>query len=202
MYLLFALVLAACGDPAQELEHQLKQQELALQHRESEAHLAAERQKRRAAEASFAAEQRLAEAYLSAKKLSKNEATGQLIGACKDGNYPMVKALVDRGADVNTTNQQGYTPLMFAAGSGGDVQIVKLLLEKGARVNAQEWYSGPMGGTTALMSAAWDEYPEIVKALLDSGAKADIQNHSGWTARDYAVRIGNDEIVRILDAHN
>ena len=44
-----------------------------------------------------------------------------------------MKMLLDRGADVNSRNSRGYSPLMLAAGSDAmNADIVKLLLAKGA----------------------------------------------------------------------
>jgi ankyrin repeat protein len=48
----------------------------------------------------------------------------------------MVKALIDKGADVNAKDKDGQTALMLAAG-GGYTEIVKALIEKGADVNAK-----------------------------------------------------------------
>jgi hypothetical protein len=54
-----------------------------------------------------------------------------LIGAVKNGDFAEAEALIKGGADVNQEDEQGWTPLNFAAGKG-DLALVKLLVESGA----------------------------------------------------------------------
>jgi len=57
----------------------------------------------------------------------------RLIDAVKTGNYGAVEALVRSGSDINQQDEQGWTPLNFAAGKG-DLSLVKLLVENGADI--------------------------------------------------------------------
>jgi hypothetical protein len=61
------------------------------------------------------------------------ENNNALIDAVKAGNVPVVQNLISSGADVNCGDEQGWTPLNFAAGKG-DLPMVKLLVESGADV--------------------------------------------------------------------
>ena len=54
-----------------------------------------------------------------------------LIEATIEGNVEEVRSLLENGADVNTQDDKGWTPLMFAAKSQ-DVEMAKLLMENGA----------------------------------------------------------------------
>jgi hypothetical protein len=54
-----------------------------------------------------------------------------LFDAVKAGNYSEAEKLIKDGADVNQQDDQGWTPLNFAAGKG-DLSMVKLLIENGA----------------------------------------------------------------------
>lgn len=54
-----------------------------------------------------------------------------IIGAARSGDRERLKALLDDGADVNTRDEQGWTPINYAAGKG-DAEAVRLLLEHGA----------------------------------------------------------------------
>jgi uncharacterized protein len=56
-----------------------------------------------------------------------------LIEAVKNGDSAAAEMLIKGGADVNQQDEQGWTPLNFAAGKG-DLAAVKLLVEKGADV--------------------------------------------------------------------
>jgi ankyrin repeat protein len=56
-----------------------------------------------------------------------------LIDAVKNGEYATAEMLIAKGADVNQQDEQGWTPLNFAAGKG-DLSMVKALVEKGADI--------------------------------------------------------------------
>jgi uncharacterized protein len=57
----------------------------------------------------------------------------QLLEAAKAENLEAVRASLEAGADVNQTDEQGWTPLNWAAGKGNGA-LVSLLVEKGADV--------------------------------------------------------------------
>jgi ankyrin repeat protein len=85
-----------------------------------------------------------------------------LRSAVRDGDLPVVQALLEGGADVRAKDEVGTTLLMHAV-LDADVGVVKLLLSKGADANAQN-----KKGATALLWALHD--PDKVKLLLDHGA--------------------------------
>jgi len=57
----------------------------------------------------------------------------QLIEAIKAGDLVRAKELIRIGADLNQQDEQGWTPLNFAAGQG-NLPLVKFLVENGADV--------------------------------------------------------------------
>jgi hypothetical protein len=92
-----------------------------------------------------------------------SEALGS-IGSVGDVNA--VRFMLDHGADVNTADPMGRTPLMSAASS--DVLLleeVKLLIDRGANVNAKSH-----SGETALDVATLRGATPVVGLLLKSGA--------------------------------
>jgi uncharacterized protein len=113
--------------------------------------------------------------------------------AALEGNLNRVSEMLQEGFDVNNTDQDGRTALMYAA-FNGFTEIVKILLEKKAMVDMRD-----QGGKTALMFAASGPFPETLKLLLDHHADpniADYQEH--FTALMYAASEGNRESVVIL----
>jgi len=84
------------------------------------------------------------------------------------GDYDVVKALLDAGADVDSPNEHNQTTLMIVVRSD-NVETAKLLIERGADVNAVEDWQGQ----NAVIFAAAQSQPEMLKLLLDAGADPD-----------------------------
>ena len=94
-----------------------------------------------------------------------------------DRDWEIIKFLVDSGANVTFCTKEGYTPLHSnidlngPSGSGElPYQIARLLKERGADTEARNHY-----GWTPLMRAALEGTTDEFKALLDIGARYDVQ---------------------------
>lgn len=96
-----------------------------------------------------------------------DDLTDDLLAATRKGDVAQVKALLDKGASVNSKSPYGQTPLFFAC-DRGNLEIVKLLVERGADVNVEDTFYH----ANALSWAARKDRAEIVKILLDRGAKS------------------------------
>lgn len=99
------------------------------------------------------------------------------------GNFEATSFLIKHGADTNAVSVCGQTPLMKAAYTrfAHTIAIVlKLLLEK-ADPNITR-----KDGRTALMIAAEAGSSDIVKELLERGAKVNAKDANGWTAAMWA----------------
>src|SRR3984885_13355516 len=136
---------------------------------------------------------------------AKNQfGTSALTEAAIIGSAPIIEALLKAGADSNFRTPNGETPLMAAARTG-KIDTAKALLAAGADINAKESW----GGQSALMWAAAQSQPEMVKFLASNGANLNdhgkvnqwerkiIQeprpkdmNKGGFTALHYAAREG------------
>jgi len=79
-----------------------------------------------------------------------------LLYATRQGNLELTRQLVEAGADIETADANGITPLINAilnhsivnvnrSGQSDHLKIAQYLVEAGANVNAQDWY-----GQTAL----------------------------------------------------
>jgi ankyrin repeat protein len=101
----------------------------------------------------------------SSEEFLSGSAASQLINAAGTGDTTTVRALLDKGTDVNTKDGSfGHTALILAARQG-HTATVRALLDKGADVNAQDNY-----GFTALWWAMKNGHTEIVQLLKQAGA--------------------------------
>ncbi len=104
-----------------------------------------------------------------------------LIMAARLGRDNLVRYFVQCGADITACNKIGMTALMeFCAGPSADDETVQLLLNKGA---LQEIDRGNMWGETALMFAAKSKNPNVVKCLIENGARLDVTDRTGKSAQ-------------------
>ena len=115
--------------------------------------------------------------------------------AAEKGYGDVAMFLVENGTDVNLTEANGNTPLIFIIHKIGNLEITKRLIAKGAVVNAQN-----RTGETALMYAAWRGHSEIVQLLLKNRADATLKNRQGDTALTLAESKGHLAIVQMLQA--
>jgi uncharacterized protein len=135
-------------------------------------------------------------------RLSKVGAT-PLLMACETADLPLLKLLVELGADPTIANADQCTPLMAAAGIGQEgrgeeagtveeaLETVEYLLSLGADVNAVD-----KNGQTAMHGAAYKSAPSIIHRLAEAGADVAIWNRPdryGWTPLHlaYGYRPGN-----------
>ena len=134
--------------------------------------------------------------------LSRVGATPFLLAAVT-ADVPLMRLLIELGADPRTPNADNCTPLMAAAGVGTiapseeagtepeALEAVSLALELGGDVNAVD-----NNGETAMHGAAYKSFPKIVELLADQGAKIEVWNEKnkyGWTPLLIAegYRVGN-----------
>jgi ankyrin repeat protein len=112
--------------------------------------------------------------------------------AARQCDVPLMRLLIDLGADPRIPNADNSPPLLAAAGVGalgdGDeaagtddesVEAAKLILSLGADINAVD-----DNGENALHGAAYQSRPKLVQFLADAGADINIwhkKNKWGWT---------------------
>lgn len=103
-----------------------------------------------------------------------------------------VKELILKGADVNSRNQYGYTPLMIAS-LRGLREIAEILIAHGAEINAKAEL-----GETALMGAAERGHLEIAEILISKGADINASDQNERTAISAAATNGKKQMVEFL----
>jgi ankyrin repeat protein len=115
--------------------------------------------------------------------------------AARRGDLETVTSLVEAGADVNVTNNEGYTLLHMAVGNGR-WEVMEFLLANDADVNAQT-----QTGTTVLhMAVGWGEDSPIA-LLLSHGADVGVQAQNGKTALHLTGEWGDYRAAQLLVTH-
>lgn len=150
-----------------------------------------------------------------------------LMKAAWEGELEIARLLVEKGANVNYSNQDKETPLHQAIGRE-QVELVRFLIEKGAGVNVADVRSftplhkaaaagnveivtllvaakanpnAEMYGLTPLMFAVSGRKPEAVLALLDLGVDVNYASkggNAGQTALYSAIQGADAEMVKLL----
>ena len=112
----------------------------------------------------------------TASRLGTEGATAFLMAADR-ADAPMMRVLLDLGADAFIRNEELSTPLMAAAGLGtaapeeeagteGEALIAtQMLLDLGADIDAMDG-----NGDTPMHGAAYGSFPRVVQLLADNGA--------------------------------
>ena len=91
-----------------------------------------------------------------------------LFEASYKNHISICEMLLDKGAEVDGTNESGATPLQATA-MFGHKEVIKLLLERGADVSSK-MSTGGMLDATPIHSAALGGHTEIVAMFLEKGA--------------------------------
>jgi tetratricopeptide (TPR) repeat protein len=104
------------------------------------------------------------------------ELENKLMSEAINNNAKEVRALAEKGANVNAKDSDGATALIWAA-YYGNTDVVRVLIEKGADVNA-----GNNKKQTALHLAADKGHTNIARLLVDKGADVNAKDMFNDTA--------------------
>ena len=97
-----------------------------------------------------------------------------------------MRYLIQKGANVNTRDGKGVTPLQLATNLGF-LEGVELLVAHNADLDESN-----DAGETPLISAVHRRDIPMIRVLLKGGADPDRADNSGRSARDYASLVGRD----------
>ena len=125
----------------------------------------------------------------------KEPSTGgsALISAATRGDLEMVNTLLQSGADVNQTDEKGFTALLRALQNDREEIANILVARPELDVNAQG-----EGGANALIGFVARQRVPAVQDLLNRGANVNLPDSEGDTALNIAVQRGNVELVNML----
>ncbi len=130
---------------------------------------------------------------LSLKKDRQKDLTTGLIAACQKGLRRIIGALIAAGADVQSEDTDGITPLM-AACSFEDPALIEWLTAKKRGVVT---YANKHG-VTALHYACFEERRRLVPLLKELGADLEAVSAEHGTALSIACNQGTEELVTAL----
>uniref|UniRef100_A0A0A9W135 Uncharacterized protein n=1 Tax=Lygus hesperus TaxID=30085 RepID=A0A0A9W135_LYGHE len=155
-----------------------------------------------------------------------------LIVAAHQGHVNIVRLLLNNGADHDLVDAWGYNALMKAAACGhtsifrlvlrksnsllcntfmgkqtclteaatfGKTEIVKLCLEYDIQI-----IDTPveLSGMTPLMLAVLGGHYNAVEILLENGANMLLRNSSSQTAKEIALRLGDENLIKLIDSYS
>ena len=120
-----------------------------------------------------------------------------VIDSKREDRVEAASILIRAKAHINPTGTFVLSPLMHAV---DNLELVKLLIANGADVNQKNFR-----GSTALMAAAIDGIPSVVRYLLEQGADVNASDKDGTTAlmfaegrRAYFDASYKEEIIQVL----
>jgi ankyrin repeat protein len=114
--------------------------------------------------------------------------------SCEYGQTPDATILADHGADVNSRDNDGWSPLSLAAVSGHTAIVEMLLKQGGVDVysRAANW------GRSPLSWAAANGHTATVELLLTHGVDSDPCDNNGRSPLSWAARSGHTATVELL----
>lgn len=106
-----------------------------------------------------------------------------LMWAARNGYEETVTLLVEKGADLNERDFEGWTPLMFAVTSG-QRETVELLLEKGADTGRKENF----GKTAAALAGIYNHHAlaDLIEQWPEIKSQREIEKEARELAKEIA----------------
>lgn len=118
----------------------------------------------------------------------------QLVNALMEGDMVAARALIERGADVNTFVRGDGTPLVIAA-RFGDEALARYLIARGANVNQ----AAPGDGSPLIMASAYGHLG-MAQLLVEAGADVNGIVTGDETPLINAARSNRLDVARFLIA--
>jgi ankyrin repeat protein len=134
--------------------------------------------------------------FKSGLSLQQEEALKFLLNlAITNNQKELIEMLIAKGANVNTKDKKGSTPLHLAV-KHNQMELAKMLIAKGADVNAKDNWNW-----TLVHGAAYNGNKDMVELLIAQGANVNGRDGDNRTPLWYAQDKGHSEIVELLKKH-
>ena len=117
--------------------------------------------------------------------------------ACREGHEDVVQYLVQKNADINLQDRDGYSPLHYASMNGYLSVVLYLIKQPNIDVNLTDYQSRTALHRSIEHNQSRVAHELIVKAKVD----VNIQNNHGWTALHYASYQENAGLCSMLLNH-
>ena len=117
--------------------------------------------------------------------------TTPLMQAITNNHVDVSQLLINEGANINTEDQLGNTPLLLAVRQS--IQIIEMLLQKGVDINCRK-----NARECPIIQASRSRNREIIRILLDADADIDAKNEFSQTALTVAIGNGDTNTAEML----
>jgi len=112
----------------------------------------------------------------------------------KNASLEMIKVMLENGVDLHMTDADGISALDMAI-KFKRKDLVRFCIDRGIDLNSTKRRSGIL---PLLLSCCFND-TELVQMLLDNGADINATDPLGMSAKDYARKLGQKNIVAYLD---
>lgn len=118
-----------------------------------------------------------------------------LFWASASGETSVVELILSKGANINATDEKGYTALLFAANRGKNIEnIIQLLIKNGADIHSLT----PKGANALLLACLNVKRIGDLHYFVQKGLPLNSEDSYGRNAIDYASQVGNQALIRDL----
>jgi len=112
----------------------------------------------------------------------------------KYASLEMIELMLENGVDLHMTDDDGISALDMAI-KFKRKDLVQFCIDKGIDLNSTKRRSGIL---PLLLSCCFND-TELIQMLLDNGADINATDASGMSAKDYARKLGQKNVVAYLD---
>ena len=138
--------------------------------------------------------------FLMMSILVYGDINSEFVDAFESGNIPLVKSLLNKGADINTENNYGGSALTVSLRNNRKT-LAKFLIEKGIDIHKIERIPGEEDEPyykSAFIIATEQNDTEMMRLLLKKGAKISYQSGCDDSPMSIASKNNNVEAIKLL----